>query len=208
MADEQTTTGTETSATLPRQLESPPRSTGNAVRDFPLIIDWLWQTYLVIKQCVDYINSQINDNPDLDINDLPDPATSTVAQAQQTANQAYVLAQQAKTAVTELDTELTASIADVGARIDGFVAGTFTIAGLNTSQTVTLSPAQPNTNYRVIVQPKSFTGSPANNAFLVKSKSYNTGDFSVTVVAAPGNDGGGPPVDYVVTWEWQLIRNS
>lgn len=166
-----------------RPLETPPRSTGNVQQDFPILIDWFYRAYQVIQASVKFINDQVQANPNTTIADLPSPATSTVAQAQQTANNAYILANTANN------------------RLNNLLAGTFTITGAATSDTLTFTTAQADANYRVMVQAISSTGTPVDSAFIVKSKTYSEASFSVTLVAAPG-------VGNSVTFEWQLIRNS
>ena len=155
---------------IPRTLETPPRSTGNAQADFPIMIDWFYRAYQVIVQAVNYINSQVQGVEDISILDLPDPASATVASAQGTANIAYALAEQADgkadTAQSEVDTlegtvsghtssiatntsnisSNTTAIAAATARLNQFVGGTVTISEANTSESVTFGTAQADTN--------------------------------------------------------------
>lgn len=44
----------------PEPLEAPPRTTGNAQQDFPIVIDWIWKAYQVINLSVEYIKSISN----------------------------------------------------------------------------------------------------------------------------------------------------
>jgi hypothetical protein len=170
-------------------LESPPRTTGNAQQDFPIMIDWFYRAYQVIVQAVNYINQQV-DVIEPGPGTLPDPGTATVATAQETANLAYLLAFQANTNAND-------AIETIGR----FDSGVVNVADPATGATVTLSPAQPDTNYSVFIQPKSITGAPAAGAYVVTGKTYNTGDFSFTISAAPG--GGN-----AVSFDWQLIRKT
>lgn len=39
----------------PQPLEKPPRTTGNAQMDFPMIIDWMFKAYQVINASVTYV---------------------------------------------------------------------------------------------------------------------------------------------------------
>lgn len=171
-----------TDAPIPRTLEPPPRTTGNAAQDFPIIIDWFWRAYQVIVQAVNFINSQI-DGSDLDISALPDPATATVASAQQTANLAYALASQTDD------------------RLAGYISGTVLVDDANTGASVVFTDEQVDANYRIIIQAKTTAGAPASDAYHIASKTYNTTGFSFTLVAAPGVGTG-------ITFEWQLIRNT
>jgi len=199
---------TDTDIPIPRTLETPPRSTGNAQQDYPVLVDYIYRTYQVIKESVDYINAQISGGDiDFDTSNLPNPETSTVAQAQKTANEAFILASQAKdtaeaaqTNVTSLTSTVTALQTSLNDFIASFVSGTVNIADANTSATVNFGVAQPDTNYRVIIQPISVVASPASGAFTIRTKTYGTSSFSFTIVAAPG-------VGNTVTYEWQLVRN-
>jgi hypothetical protein len=131
---------------LPNVLEPPPRSTGDATKDFPLLLKWIWTAYLNIRQIMLYVKSQV-ETPEFNPVDLPDPATATISGAQQTANEAYTLADQAKTAAdaaqvdadaaqsaataaqTDADTAATDAASALSAAnaaqsdIDGFVSG-------------------------------------------------------------------------------------
>lgn len=164
-------------------LETPPRTTGNAQMDIPILVDWFYKAYLAISRAIAFINGQVAANPDITITDLPNPSNSTVAQAQTTANEAYILATVLKQDIQK-----------------GQVFGTFTITDAADSATVTLDADQPDANYRAIIQAVSVTGAPDPSSYNVKSKSYGTGSFSVTLVTAPG-------VGNSVTFEWQMIRN-
>lgn len=169
-------------APIPRTLESPPRTTGKAEQDLPILIDWFWKAYQVIQQSVAFINDQVT-VPDFNAADLPDPENTTLATAQQTANDAYNLASQADR------------------RLDGFFGGTFTLGAAAAGGSVSFTVAQPDNDYRVILQPVSDTGSPPIDAYVVKSKTYTAGGFSFTMGSVPG-------VGNSVTWEFQLIRNT
>ena len=54
-----------TNVTPPRILEVPPRTTGNAQQDIPLLVDWFWKAYQIIVQAVNYVtglNDDITEN--------------------------------------------------------------------------------------------------------------------------------------------------
>jgi hypothetical protein len=196
-------TAPTTTAPITRALEAPPRSTGNPAQDYPILIDWVYKAFQVINQAVGYINNQVQENPDFDITNLPNPATSTIAQAQNTANQAYVIADGADDKADALDTRMDTAEADIDALQGKFAAllsGDFTITDANVGVLLTWATPQPDTNYKVIIQPVSITGTPAANAYIVATKTYNTADFSATMLAAPG-------VGNSITYEYQLIRN-
>jgi len=186
MADEVVTTTAK--APIPRQLESPPRTTGNIQQDIPLIVDWMFRCYQIIQQAVNYINGQIQDNGDITATDLPNPQTSTVAQAQTTANQAYTIATNAQKDADALE-----------AIVARNVSGTVTVSDASTGATVNFGTTQPNTNYTVNIQAKSITGVPVSDAYIITGKTYATGNFSFTIkdAPAPGNS---------ITFEWHLAR--
>lgn len=183
--------GTSTELPIPRQLEAPPRTTGNAQNDFPIIIDWFWRAYQTIAAAVNYINQQVNENPDINVNNLPDPSTSTVAQAQLTANQAYVLAQQAGAKADEI-----ARILSRNKR------GTVTVSGTSSNGSVNFGGGannQPDVNYTVFLQPVSREGAPDTGAYTVIGKNYTTTGFSFTLENSPGEANS-------VTFDWSLVR--
>lgn len=127
-----------TTVPVPQPLEPPPRSTGDAQNDYPLLLNWLQRAYQNILQAVQYINQQVT-APDFDPTNLPDPATATTASAQQTANDAYVLAGQAEdkaeAAQTDADTaQTTATTAQTTANTAATDA-TNALAAASTAQT-------------------------------------------------------------------------
>lgn len=168
---------------IPNTLETPPRSTGNAQQDLPLMLDWFYRAYLVIQQAVAYINDQTQ-NSNLDLTDLPNPATATTSSAQQTANEAYSLASESKN------------------RLDNHnLVGAFTLDGDFNSITVTFTNEQPDDNYVVDIQAQSTVGAPPVGAYIIISKSYTSTEFSAIIYSPPGTDNS-------ITYEWHLIRNE
>ena len=183
-------------APIPRTLEAPPRTTGDAQQDLPILIDWFYRAYQVITQSVTYINSQV-DSGDVTVANLPDPNSTTLAAAQQTANNAYTLADTVQNDLEDAVNDIEAlqeRVTDINS-----IYGTFDISDTDVGIELTFVEEQPDTDYRVIVQPLSNTGSPANNAFIVKEKTYATDKFTVIMLAAPG-------AGDTITYEWQLIR--
>jgi len=181
---------------IPRRLEHPPRSVGNAEQDLPIMIDWFWEAYQVILSSTNYINSQIN-NPEFSVANLPDPTEATTASAQQTANEAFNLA---NTATNNINATLELANESIE-RLNNFISGTFTISETDVGSQVIFTDPQPDNDYRVIVQPISFTGTPPIDAFVVETKTYNANSFDVIMSRDPlvGNS---------ITFEWQLIRNT
>src|ERR1035437_6767413 len=166
---------------IPRTLETPPRTTGQSQQDMPILIDWFWRAYQVITQSVAYINSQVT-NPQFSVANLPDPANTTLAQAQTTANNAYNLANTAEKS------------------IQGFFTGVFDVVDAGVGVTITFNTPQIDANYRVEVQATGSVGAPPVGAFVIAQKSYTVDGFSVILFVAPG-------VGNTVSFEWQLISN-
>ena len=167
---------------IPRTLESPPRTTGNPQQDLPLLVDWFWRAYQVITQSVAYINSQVNSS-EFTVANLPDPDNTTLAQAQQTANDAYNLA------------------SENANRLDGFISGTFDISDTDVGIELTFTDEQPDNDYRVWIQAVATVGTPTGDAYIVKEKTYESDKFTVIMLSSPGSGN-------TITYEWQLIRND
>lgn len=203
---------------------APPRSTGSFQQDLGLLINWFQTAYLVIQQSIAYINSQVT-NPAFDVANLPSPTSTTLAQAQTTANNAYNLANTANVEatnnanaittiegeITTIDSTLTTQATEISNNANAIAAqatlwndlisGTFTISTAAVSQTISFSPAQKDTAYMVMVQAISSTGTPGVGSFVVSAKTYTVNNFTVTIFSAPGTGNS-------VTFEWQLIRET
>lgn len=207
-------------------LPSPPRSSGDAKSDLPLIVDYMYKLYIAITN---YVNSQIT-TPSFNPGNLPDPGSTTLATAQNTANQAYELAGEAETdaqtgitnaataqtaATTAATAAATASAAaatastaaaaaqatanTADARTNTWLAGSVPVTGAATTGTHSFGSAQPDTNYQILANPISSTGgpAPASNRILSIAKTVN--DFTITVEAAPG-------VGATVNFDFLLVR--
>ena len=80
------------------------------------------------------------------------------------------------------------------------LGGTVTVTGTATTAAVEFTNAEPDANYRVMLTPRSSSGSPAAGAFTpVAPSSVTTAGFTVNVLAAPG---GGNSVSF----NWFLYR--
>ena len=193
-------TETTTRIPIPKTLETPPRTTGNAVQDFPLVVDWMWRAYQVIQQSVRFINEQVVGLPDITVTNLPDPATSTVAIAQETANIAYEVASQANGKAGQAVSDVAAMDTRVTTLENKVIPkGAFQITAAETGASVSI-PTQPDTNYVIMVQPKGIVaGTPASGAYIITGKTYSTTGFSVTIQAAPG-------AGNTLNYDWILIR--
>jgi hypothetical protein len=172
----------------------PPRLSGDPANDQAAVVQWAWDFYesVVIQN---YYVSQAGqfDPGDFDPSTLPDPATATIASAQQTANEAYALAVVADEKADEAT--------EAAARTENWVRGTFSIADANTSGTYTFTTPQADNDYNVFINAKGYTGTPASvDSTLVIQKVYSTNSFSVTINAAPG-------VGNSVIFDFILVRN-
>ena len=126
-----------------------------------------------------------------DANDLPDPATATVGSAQNTANEAYVIAASAKSLA--LDNQ------DAIAALDPGPSGALTVSGTDTTAVHAFATAEGSTNYKVFLQPIGVMGTPDVSSTLVISVVKTTARFTITVNAAPGAGNS-------VTFDWFLSR--
>lgn len=163
----------------------PPRHTGDQKADVVSVIEYLHDFYNSAVTAGFFINS-LPDEGDVVIDpaDLPDPATATVASAQKTANEAYVLA---------LTAQATADTAPL--------AGSATISDPDTTVVVTFDDERPNTDYKVVAVPSGFTGAPAAGSRTVVSITKTLANFTITIEAAPG-------VGASVTLDWMVSTDG
>lgn len=166
----------------------PPRVTGVEQADLAAVIEWLWDFYrsAVLQG---FFFSQNNAPTANQITGLPDPAGTNLATAQQTANEAKLAAQAAQTTATSAND-----------RTKNWRKGSVTVSDTNTVTTVTFATAEPDTNYSVFLQVKSFSGVTSTDPLLVTNKVYTTANFQFTINAAPG-------AGHSVTYEWFLVRD-
>ena len=158
----------------------PPRLSGNPEQDQVALNQWLWDFYNAQKSVNDALSGAAAfDASAFDPGDLPDPATSNVAQAQDTANQAYILAASAKS-------DAAAALAAAVAITEDWVAGQITVSGTDTTAVHTFATAQDDTSYLVHLTCIGTTGAPAVDAVIITDIAKATDDFTITVNAAPG----------------------
>ncbi|WP_341702634.1 hypothetical protein [Ferrovibrio sp.] len=150
----------------------PPRATGDAQADSQALIRWAFDFYQKgITNGFLLTDANQFDTGGFDPSSLPDPASSTVARAQQTANEAYTLA---------------AAAYALAQNAQGAI-GTLTITGASTTGAVTFSAVQANTNFIVTFSPVTgSTGTPAAGAYVPLSIAKTTSGFTLTLTAAPG----------------------
>ena len=77
--------------------------------------------------------------------------------------------------------------------------GEVEVEGTAVGATVTIPVTLPDAAYEFHVQAKSFTGTPATDAFIVTTKGYAVADFSFVLKAAPGSGNS-------ITFSWILVR--
>jgi hypothetical protein len=170
----------------------PPRLTGDPNIDLVAIANWANDFYKAAVVSGYFLNTQDqSESGGFDPNSLPDPATSTVAQAQQTANEAY-----AKAVAAQEDADAAA------AQTNKWHSGTVTVSGASTTGIVTFAAdkKQPDAVYLVLLTPVSFVGTPGIGAFVqIGTSALATTGFTVTVQAAPG-------VGNSVTFNYLIVR--
>lgn len=196
---------------IPQPLETPPRSTGNAQSDLPLLLNWLTRAYQVITQSVAYINQQVNE-PDFNPVDLPDPQNTTLAQAQDTANQSYTLASQAKDIADEAKTtadsaqdDATQALADAAAaQITANTAATNAASALAAAASALAAAiaAQNSANQALAIfsrfEKGSFVVGAASTGGVVTISAQPDTAYTVNLQALTST--GTPPIDaFVVT---------
>lgn len=154
-----------------------------------VLLEYLFALYKVLAVEGIYVEAagQV-DAGTFDAGDLPDPATSTIAIAQNTANNAYVLAVQAVAKAEAAQAEL-----------DAEVSGQLTVTGAVATAKHTFAEAQEDTDYYVACTAAANSGGPAIEAFMVKSIAKTVDDFTITTYTAPG---GGKSV----TFDFQVMR--
>lgn len=154
----------------------PPRITGDAEVDIAALRDWFQQFYQIAVVETGLLDpSYQSGDVTIDLANLPDPIFSTISRAQATANAVY----------------------------DALVRGTqqsgrFTISGTSDTTTITLTPALPNDDYRVIVNASDFTGTPPIDSFQLIRVTRAPDAFAVLLFAQPGA-GNSITFDYLVT---------
>lgn len=189
-------TGTvDNSGLLKGIVPTPPKTTGDDKKDLGAAINWIWQLYQVVELQQTFVTNASQHNSTFNPSSLPSPQSSNIATAQQTANSAYILADEAET--DAVAAQATATAADN--RTNKWVHGSFTISDPATSSVVTLSPAQTDTSYDVLVTPSDNSGAPVSDSFIVSKVTKATGSFTVDIKSAPG--GGNS-----VTFNYLLVR--
>lgn len=161
-------------------LAPPPRLSGTVEQRLTTLLQWLWDFYTRIALTDIFVRFAEQFGPtSFDPASLPDPSTSTIAQAQETANNAFILAVNA--------------LNQIG------LNGQFTVSEAATTIVVTLADEETNADYNVVATPQALTGAPAAGAFTIKKIDKTVTGFTVTFEAAPG-------AGTSVTFDFQLRR--
>lgn len=164
---EQNVNGTASVAPITGQIVPPPRFTGDAQRDLTILVNYVWDLFAKLQLTDLFVRfTEAFGGTQFNPADLPDPATSTISQAQDTANNAFVLS------ATNFSTL-------------GFV-GSFTVSDTDDEATVSFTTEEASADYKVFVTAQDFTGAAADGAFTVKKVAKTTAGFTVTLAAAPG----------------------
>lgn len=160
----------------------PPRLAGEPQRDNVAIVDWAWSFYRAVVLEQAYADQTTVSALQQTVDGVADPASGTVATAQDTANNALIAATNALAQLAAMD------------------AGEVTISDAATSAAVTFSTDQADTSYYITASAKSVTGTPAAGAYTVAGISGEaTTGFTLHVTAAPG-------AGKSVTFAWHLQR--
>ena len=157
-------------------IPQPPTLSGDTDRDLAAMIRWIWDFYRVgvLEGALLQSVQQLGETT-IDPASLPKPDSTTLAQAQQTANDAYGFGAAAVVALV------------------GKQAGEFTVSDAATTSLVTLTAEQEDTDYFVVLTPIGETGTPAAASRDIAAVSKTGTGFTVTLGAAPG---GGNSITY------------
>ncbi|MBK8200434.1 MAG: hypothetical protein IPK75_18960 [Acidobacteria bacterium] len=172
-------TGKKTFLSVPK----PPRYTGDPTTDAKSSNDWAWELYRALELSNVYLKTTAQyDAAVFDAAKLPDPARTTLYQAQNTANNAYVLA----------------------TRLAGDMVGELMIEGAaSRAATFTFETAQPDDEYAILATPISYVsggaGLPPPEATLIIAVTKAVDSFTLTTNKEPG-------LDSSVTFQWVLVR--
>jgi hypothetical protein len=181
----------ETPNSAPVNLPDPPRLFNDWAIDGPAISQWFKDLVAASRQQSQTINSLAGSSGgSVDIDDLPDPASTNLAQAQQTANEAFINAAAAQGDADEAQ-----------ATADSIIVygGSVTITDAATTAVATFAAAQADTSYQVQVTLTGSTGTPDAGSTAPSSVTKATDKATVTVSPAPG-------VGNSVTFDVTVIR--
>lgn len=176
----------------------PPKISTDPAQGLAAVVEYLWQFYNNIMAQFAYTKEVTGYDPNsFNPSALPDPASTTLGQAQKTANDAYGIASGAKADAEAAKTQAQ-SATD---RIKYWFHGQVTVSGTNNTQEYVFPPeaVQPDANYNIVFSSDSYTGTPGFDATQVIKCVRASDKFTVTVNSAPGSGNS-------VTLHWQIRR--
>jgi hypothetical protein len=172
MADETTPPTTTKSSGKTPTIPPPPRLTGDPQADNVALASWYQRIFEASQLQAQTIGNLTGDAGDFDPNSLPDPASSSVAQAQQTANEAYTLAAAAQGLVKSRCGPCGQVTISAGATTADF--------------TFPADDQEADTSYFVSVTATAFGGTPAAGSREVITVAKTTSKVTITTAVAPG----------------------
>ena len=168
---------------------SPPRLTGVQETDLVLIANWMNDFYRAVVLEDEYVTVASEfDTGAFDPSNLPDPASATIAKAQQTANEAYALAAAAKTLADTHAARLVES-------------GTITVSETDTTAEFTFAEPEPDSSYFVSATLQATSGTPDAGSTDIDGIAKATDKFTLDVGTAPGAGNS-------VTFDVNVLRNT
>jgi hypothetical protein len=157
----------------------PPRTTGDSESWLAAFAQWAWSFYqAIVLENLYVTRAEQASAGDFDPTTLPDPSSASAASAQQTANEAYALADQAD---GKADTAQDAAETAAG------VKGQVTVSGVTPTASHTFAEEQEDTSYFVLATAVASTGTPASGSAVITEVSKTTTAFTITVETAPGS---------------------
>jgi len=166
------------------QPPTPPRLTGDAESNSAAILQWMSQFYNTTVRETGLLDPAYQATPGtFDPASLPDPAKTTIAAAQQTANEAYKLAAQVASAILSFP----------------LLPSSITISDTDNAADITFADPLDDENYMPVIQATGYTGSPAADAFLVIATTRTKEGFQFVLNSAPGSGAS-------VTFDYWIVR--
>lgn len=170
-------------------IPRPPRITGNPKEDSTAQTNWMFEVYKSTELQQEFVKTAEAFAPaDFDASTLPDPASSSIPQAQDTANQAFAIAAIA----------YGMALANK-AKLDSWIFGSVTVTGIATTGVATFAAAQADASYSLVVSQVAAAGTPDAGASRITGIVKTASGFTITVAVAPG-------VGNSVTYEYHLRR--
>ncbi len=146
----------------------PPRYNGDFEAYAPQLVQYLYD--LRNANAAYFAQAGTDATSSFDPSTLPDPASTSLGQAQTTANSAYILAAQANTS------------AEAAVR----AVGSITISELATTAVLTFTEAESDTLYNIHVTQTSQSGAPSSGSANVITITKTVDDVTIEIGAAPG----------------------